>query len=69
MNPELLGFILDVVGKVMVAYTAITVHRRFWKEHRIDEAVFKMMKWEQAVGIAGIIFIIAGFILQLPSKL
>lgn len=44
MNLELLGFTLDVIGKVMVAYTAIAVHRRVWKEHKIDKAVFSAMK-------------------------
>jgi len=29
MNAELLGFILDVIGKIMIAFTAIPVHRRF----------------------------------------
>lgn len=69
MNIELLGFILDVVGKVMVAYTAIAVHRRFWKEHKIDEFVFNSMKREQVIGIAGITLIVIGFFLQLPAKL
>lgn len=66
---ELIGFTLDVVGKIMVAYTAIAVHHRFWKEHKIDQAVFKAMKAEQLIGIIGIILIIAGFFLQLPAKL
>lgn len=69
MNIEFLGFVLDVIGKIMVAYTAIAVHRRVWKEHKIDEIVFKVMKNEQIIGIAGIILIIIGFILQIPSKL
>ena len=65
----LLGFILDVVGKVMVAFTAIMVHHRFRKEHKVDEAVFKVMKCEQVIGIVGVVFIIIGFLLQLPGKL
>lgn len=69
MNIELLGFILDVIGKVMVAYAAIKVHHRFWKEHKVDEFVFKAMKREQVIGIAGVLLIIIGFLLQIPSKL
>lgn len=69
MSIEFLGFTLDVIGKVMVAYTAIMVHHRFRKEHKIDEAVFATMKNEQILGIIGIILIILGFILQIPSKL
>ena len=41
---EFIGFTLDVIGKIMVAYTAVQVHYRFWKEHKIDERVFQIMK-------------------------
>lgn len=66
---ELLGHTLDVTGKVMIAYTAIAVHHRFRKEHKIDEAVFKQMRKEQVIGVIGIILIIAGYILEIPSKI
>ncbi|MDA2936397.1 hypothetical protein MYX06_04235 [Patescibacteria group bacterium AH-259-L05] len=69
MNLELIGYIFDVAGKIMVAFTAIMVHHRFWKEHKIDEFVFKTMRKEQIIGIIGIIFILIGFFLQLPTKL
>jgi len=66
---ELIGFILDIQGKVMVAFTAIMVHHRFRKEHKVDERVFRSMRREQVIAIIGIIFMVAGFLLQLPSKL
>lgn len=69
MSLEFIGFTLDVIGKILVAYTAIAVHHRFWKEHKVDEFVFKAMKREQVIGIAGIILIVVGFLLQIPSKL
>lgn len=69
MNVEFLGFTLDVIGKIMIAYTAMAVHRRVWKEHKIDKAVFTTMKRERAVAIVGIILIIVGYFLQIPSKL
>ena len=69
MNFTLIGSIFDVVGKVMVAFTAIAVHHRLRKEHKIDEFVFKAMKLEQIIGLLGIAFIIIGFFLQLPGKL
>jgi len=65
---ELVGFTLDVAGKIMIAFTAIMVHQRFWKEHKVDEKVFQTMRRERLVGIWGIVFIIAGFLLQLPAK-
>lgn len=69
MSSEFIGFTLDVIGKIMVAYTAIMVHYRFWEEHKIDEAVFAIMRRERVVGVLGIIFIVIGYILQIPSKL
>ena len=63
---ELLGETLDVIGKIMIAYTAIMVHFRFRKEHQIDEKVFKTMKSEQLIGIIGIVFIIIGYVIRVP---
>lgn len=69
MSIEVIGFTLDTLGKIMVAYTAIRVHRRFWKEHKIDERVFQEMKSEQTIGIVGIIFIVAGYFLEIQSRI
>lgn len=66
---EFLGSTLDVIGKVMVAYTAIRVHHRFWKEHKVDEKVFFEMQRERHIGIMGIVLLIIGYFLQVPSKL
>ena len=69
MSIEFIGFTLDVVGKIMVDFTAIMVHHRFYKEHRIDEKVFRAMRREQLLGIIGIFLIILGFLLQAPFKI
>ena len=69
MSIEFIGFTLDVVGKILVAYTAIMVHYRFWKEHKIDEVVFVTMKRERLIGVLGVILIVVGYFLQAPSKL
>ncbi len=66
---ELLGHTLDVVGKIMIAYTAIRVHLRVWKEHKIDEAVFLEMKREKTIGVVGIALIILGYFLELPFRI
>ena len=66
---ELLGSTLDMIGKVMISYTVIRVHYRFWKEHRVDEEVFSEMRKERRVGILGIVLIIIGYLLEVPSKL
>lgn len=69
MNLEFIGFTLDVIGKIMVAFTAIMVHYRFRKEHKVDERVFRSMRREHLLGIIGIALIILGFFLQAPFKL
>lgn len=75
MNPSvihylnLIGFTLDIIGKVLVSYTAIAVHNRFWKEHKVDERVFDKMKSERLVGISGVLLMIAGYCLQMIYKL
>jgi len=66
---EILGFTLDVIGKLMVAFTAVMVHHRFFKEHKVDEKIFRIMKREQLIGILGIILIVIGYLLQLPAKI
>ncbi|MBI3114528.1 MAG: hypothetical protein HYZ07_01035 [Candidatus Harrisonbacteria bacterium] len=64
-----IGFTLDAVGKILVSYTVIMVHYRFWKEHKIDERVFATMQRERIIAILGVILIIIGYLLQIPSKL
>jgi hypothetical protein len=64
-----IGFTLQVVGKILIAYTAIMVHHRVWQEHRIDNKVFSEMQKEKALAFVGILFIIVGYFLEAPSKL
>ena len=66
---ELLGHTLDLIGKILVSYTAIGVHYRFRKEHKIDEKVFNVMKKEQVVGVVGIALMVVGYALQVPGTL
>lgn len=54
----------DVVGKVLVSYTAIAVHYRVRKEHKIDKKVFSAMRKEQFVGVAGILLIVLSYFLS-----
>ncbi|PIR96295.1 MAG: hypothetical protein COT92_01845 [Candidatus Doudnabacteria bacterium CG10_big_fil_rev_8_21_14_0_10_42_18] len=64
MNIKLIGETLDVLGKLMIAYTAISVHWRFRKEHKVDDVVFKEMRREQIIGIMGMILLIVGYLLR-----
>ncbi|MCH7604713.1 hypothetical protein IID24_01885 [Patescibacteria group bacterium] len=65
---ELLGATLDLIGKILIAFTALRVHYRFRKEHKVDERVFRAMRREHILAILGIILIILGYLLQLPGK-
>ena len=64
-----IGFAIDTIGKLIVAHTAISVHYRFWKEHKVDDAVFAEMQMERKHAIFGIILMVLGFLLQIPDKL
>ena len=68
MSTEFIGFMLDFVGNILIAYTVIMVHYRFWKEHKVDEIVFTTMKRERAIALLGIVLTVAGYFLQIPSK-
>lgn len=59
------GFILDTIGKLMVAYTSVMVHHRFRHEHKVDEQVFTAMKNEQVFGFAGMVLIVVGASMEL----
>lgn len=66
---EISALTLDILGKVMVAYTALAVHGRVRKEQKIDALVFRAMKWEKIIGIAGIVLMIFGYFLHLSIQL
>lgn len=66
---DLFGHSLEVAGELMIAYTVIRVHHRVTKEHKIDKAVLAAMNRERTIGIAGILFILVGYLLQAPSKI
>jgi len=65
---DLIALTFDVLGKIMIAYTVLQVHFRFWKEHRVDEVVFKEMRKERIVGIIGILFIIIGYLMNIAIR-
>jgi len=63
------GITLDVIGTVLIAYTAIRVHDRVRKEHTIDSRVMKEMGQERTIGITGVVLIIVGYIFQVLGLL
>ena len=67
-NMDIFASTLDIIGKVMIAYTALAVHRRVWKEHKIDKTVFHIMRREQLIGILGIILMVSAYFLHIYAK-
>lgn len=65
----IIGFILDTLGKLLVAYTSVMVHHRFRHEHKVDEQVFSAMKKEQTFGMIGILLILVGASMELWAML
>jgi len=44
------------------------VHRRVWKEHKINNRVYNEMKREQFIGIVGIVLLIIGYLIKILGK-
>ena len=57
---SIVGRIVGTLGAILVARTALRVHHRVWKEHKIDNHVFTEMHREQKMGIVGIVAMVAG---------
>lgn len=69
MSLKIIGLVLHSLGTILIAWMALGVHRRVWREHRIDDKVFGEMKLEQSLGFLGVFLIIVGFVLQLIAEL
>lgn len=66
---EILGFTFTFLGELLIGYTAIAVHYRFRKEHRVDEQVFIIMKREHVLGMLGIFLLTVGYLIQLLTRI
>lgn len=62
---ELVIKTIDIVGKVMIAFTAIMVHHRVLAEKRVDAKVLVEMRHEQIIGVIGVILIILAYLLEI----
>jgi hypothetical protein len=60
-----LGFTFDFVGKFLLGVTVLLVHLSIEKERKIDKPVLRVMKREMIVGVLGLVFITAGFIMHM----
>ncbi len=69
MDFATIGFILGKAGEILIAYTVLAVHNHIRLERKIDTEVVRYMRKERVAGIAGIVLIITGFLIELSAKL
>lgn len=60
---EHIPHLIEVSGKLILAYMVLRVHHRILHEHKIDNEVFKVMKLEQKLGMLGFALVVIGFTL------
>ncbi|MDF1497001.1 MAG: hypothetical protein P1P90_02980 [Patescibacteria group bacterium] len=65
---QYIGFTMQTIGEIFIAFTVLKVHQRVLKEHRIDNSVLKIIKLEQLIGIFGIIFIVLGYVVTITAE-
>lgn len=65
---EIIGLTFDVIGKILLGITVISVHTQVMKERRIDKKVINRMQVERKLVIIGLALIIVGYIMQLLAK-
>ena len=65
---EFVGEVFDVLGKIMIAMTALAVHNTVMREHRIDEEVERTVRKEHLYAFIGIALLVAGFTLRQIGK-
>lgn len=63
-NIEIVVLTIDVVGKLLIAFTALRVHHRVLNAHSIDRKVFASMKREQVLGIFGMGLVLFAYIIE-----
>lgn len=58
------GLTLGIIGKVLLGIAVVRVHWHIASEHKIDGDVVRAIKKERWVAGCAIIFMIAGYILE-----
>jgi hypothetical protein len=70
MNQDVLALTSDsmeLIGTLMIAYAALSVHHRVRHEHTIDNKVFTAMQHEMVIAIFGIALLVGGFALRVVT--
>jgi hypothetical protein len=62
---EFIILTLEVVGTLLIAWAALSVHHRVLNEHKISSRVFRIMRAEQKLGILGMVLVFIGYLLNI----
>jgi len=65
----IIGFTIDVIGKVLLGLSVYFVHSKVAREGKIDKKVLMEMRREKRLALMGIILIVIGYLMQLPTKI
>ena len=61
---EFIGETIDIIGKILIALTAIAVHDTVLEEKGVDDRVQRTIRKEHVYGFLGIGLLILGYILR-----
>lgn len=61
---HIVGLTLEFLGSISIAIAVLRVHRQVLIEHHIDKEVEDDIRSEMKYGIAGIILLTLGFLIQ-----
>jgi NhaP-type Na+/H+ or K+/H+ antiporter len=65
MNLLFWGLTIGMIGKVMVAAGVLIAHSELAHEKRVDKRVLKSFRTELILTLAGLLFIIGGYIMEI----
>lgn len=69
MSIGVIGMSFEALGSVMIAYTVIRTHAMVERERRIDTRIVRFMHRERIAAFIGVLFIVAGYLLQVWERI
>ncbi|MCH8049520.1 hypothetical protein IH979_02305 [Patescibacteria group bacterium] len=61
-----IGFTLDVLGKLFIAWVTLRIHIKHFRKHRVKKEDLRLDVWLSGIGIG---MIALGYILRIPHEL
>lgn len=61
------GRTLTLIGEILIAVMVLWVHHKVEKDKKIDRAVIRTLHQEWFIALLGVLFLVAGYILEIIS--